>query len=159
MLRCEALCLLGGQNGLTFRLGLPCYFGQALGLGLACCFGCLGGESSGNLGFFLGLALRFLLQALAFNRLRLFDALAGFFPRHCPGGGKIAVLGSMQIGPGIERGYIFRSFVLVSRRFRSRVGFGHTHLKFPAESSSAVPETRWPFGFAGDTNILKAESI
>ena len=90
----------------------------ALGFGLAGRFRGFRGEASGDLGFFLGSALRFFFQAAAFFRLRFFYAETRFFSGLGAGCGEITILGSVQIGPRIECRHVLggRGFA-VGKRF------------------------------------------
>jgi len=118
-LRCFLRGLLGGLFGLPRGLrgllrGLlgcqlrpapvffsPCRLGHAL-------------KFRGTLRFIL------LLEILLRPGLLLLDGLlhpqTDLFPRLRPRRREVSVLGTMQIGPGIERRHVFRRFILVVRR-------------------------------------------
>jgi len=62
--------------------------------------------------------LRPLLLALLVQRL--LDAHANFFASLRPCSGKVSVLGAVEIGPGVQSGYILWSLVLTHQRFAIR---------------------------------------
>ena len=115
---CLALRFLRSQDCLALGFGLTGDFSQSFGFGLAGRFRGFRGEASGDLGFFLGSALRFFFQAAAFFRLRFFYAETRFFSGLGAGCGEITILGSVQIGPRIECRHVLggRGFA-VGKRF------------------------------------------
>jgi len=104
-----ALGFLCCEDGLALGFGLTRDFGETFCFCLAGGFGRFSSEPGGNLGFFLGFALGFFFLAAAFFGLRFFYAKAGFFSSLCAGSGEVAILGAVQIGPGIKSGHILRS--------------------------------------------------
>jgi hypothetical protein len=137
----ETLGFLSGENGLALGLGLARDFGEALDFRLARCFGGFGCKAGCELGFFLALALGFFfLAALLFGE-SLFDAQTGFFAGLGARGGEISVLGSVQIGPGVEGCHVLRGVgvALFDQGFLShRIGFRYCHL----QTSLANPHCR-----------------
>jgi hypothetical protein len=128
-----ALRFLGCEDGLPLNLGLARDLGETVGLGLARCLGGFRSQTRGKLRLFLTDAFGFFFLAEAFGCRGLFSTQPGFFPGLGTGSRKITILGSVEIRPGIECGYILGSVVWFGQRLRShRIRFGHTHLQLSA---------------------------
>jgi hypothetical protein len=108
--RGNALGFLRSEDRLALGFSLAGNLGEALFLSQT-------GGFRGQLLSFLALALGLFFLATAFFGGGFLGAQAGLFASHCPGGGEVAVFGSVQVGPGIQRGYIVgrRRFALLGR--------------------------------------------
>jgi hypothetical protein len=111
-----ALRFLGGQDSLALCLGLTRNLCKPLGFGLTRCLRRFCGQAGCNLRLFLGLALRLLFLAASLFCLGLFYAKASFLPGLCSRSRKIAILGTMQIGPRIKSGDILWRRTLIGVR-------------------------------------------
>jgi len=105
------------EDCLALSFSLAANLGEALFFSRTGGFRGLGGQSGSQLRFFLVLALRLFFLAATFFGGCFLGTQTGFFASYCPRGGKIAVFGSVQIGPRIQRGDIVgrRRFALVGR--------------------------------------------
>ena len=94
-----ALRFLSRENSLPLDFRLACDLGETIRLGLARRFGRFRSQTRSKLRFFLADAFGLFFLTAALGSRSLFSAQPGFFTSLRAGGRKIAILGSVKIGP------------------------------------------------------------